>query len=133
MAFVLDASIAMTWAFPDGEDTAAMAALQRLDAETAIVSTVWWFEVRNVLVVNERRQRISEADTASFLHLLGTLDIGIDRSPDEAALLGLCRRHQLTIYDASYLELALRRAMPLATLDRKLAEAARREGASLIV
>lgn len=132
MAFVLDASIAMSWAFLDEDDAAAVAALNRLDTEAAIVPTVWWFEIRNVLLINERRQRISEDDTASFLHVLGTLDIGIDRSPDDAALMTLGRRHRLTVYDAAYLELALRRAVPLATLDRKLAEAARREGISLI-
>jgi predicted nucleic acid-binding protein len=132
MAFVLDASVAITWAFLEEDLAAAVASLKRLDAEAAIVPIAWWFEVRNVLLHNERRQRISEADAGSFLHVIGTLDIEIDRSPDEAALMTLGRRHRLTVYDAAYLELALRRVVPLATLDRTLAEAARREGISLI-
>lgn len=78
---------------------------------------LWWFEVRNVLLVNERRGRISEADTAGFLRNLSRLGVTLDRSPDEAALLSLARRYRLTVCDASYLELARRDRLPLATLD----------------
>jgi predicted nucleic acid-binding protein len=132
MAFVLDASVAMSWAFPDEEDSAALAALQLLQKEPARVPAVWWFEIRNVLLINERRHRISEADTMNFLRFVSGLDIEIDRLPDDLAIVTLCRRHRLSAYDTSYLELALRDAIPLATLDKRLAAAARREGLDVV-
>jgi predicted nucleic acid-binding protein len=132
MAFVLDASVAMRWAFPDEEDPVALTALQLLRNEPARVPAVWWFEVRNVLLINERRHRISEADTMNFLRFVSGLDIEIDRSPDDLAIVTLCRGHRLSAYDASYLELALRDAVPLATLDNRLAAAARREGLDVV-
>jgi predicted nucleic acid-binding protein len=139
MPFVLDASVAMNWAFPDEKDAAALAALRRLRTEPAHVPSVWWFEVRNVLLINERRQRITErrqriteADTMAFLRFLSGLDIEIDHSPDDLGIGTLCRRHRLSVYDTSYLELAVREDIPLVTLDKRLAAAAKSEGVSLI-
>jgi predicted nucleic acid-binding protein len=132
MPFVLDASVAMNWAFPDEQDADALAALRRLRTEPAHVPAVWWFEVRNVLLTNERRQRISEADTMAFLRFMSGLDIEIDRSADDLGIATLCRRHRLSVYDTSYLELAVREGIPLATLDKRLAAAAKSEGISLI-
>jgi predicted nucleic acid-binding protein len=85
-----------------------------------------------VLTVNERRGRLRETDTALFLRNLARLPIVVDRTPEEPAILTLARRHGLTVYDASYLELAERSAAPLATLDVTLARAAQRENISLI-
>ncbi len=132
MAFVLDASVVMSWAFADEDDASALVALQRLRTEPASVPSIWWFEIRNVLLVNERRQRITEADTATFLRFLSSLPITIDHAPDDGLIFRLARQYRLTIYDSSYLELALRDAVPLATLDKQLAAVARREGVSLI-
>jgi predicted nucleic acid-binding protein len=132
MAFVLDASVTMNWAFPDEEDVVALATLRRIRAEPAYVPAVWWFETRNVLLSNERRQRITDTDTMAFLRFLSALDIEIDRAPDDVGIVTLCRRHRLTAYDASYLELALRQKVPLATLDKRLAAAAKTEGVVLI-
>ena len=132
MAFVLDASVTVSWALEDEENAVANLALQRLDAEPAHVPAIWWFEIRNVLLINERRKTINERDTALFLRVLSAMSIEIDRSPDDGATLTLARSHGLTVYDAGYLELALRKAVPLATLDKELAAAARREGVSLI-
>jgi predicted nucleic acid-binding protein len=132
MAFVLDASVCMSWAFPGEEDAGALAALQQLRSERAQVPPVWWYEIRDVLLVNERRQRITEADTAAFLRFISGLNIDIDRSPDDSTIITLGRRHRLTIYDTSYLELALRADIALATLDKKLAAAAKSEGVRLI-
>jgi predicted nucleic acid-binding protein len=132
MAFVLDASVAMNWAFPDEEDAIALAALRRLRTDPAHVPAVWWFEVRNVLLINERRQRISEVDTMAFLRFVSGLDIVIDRLPDDIGIAALCRRHRLSVYDTSYLELALREDIPLATLDIRLAAAAKSEAVRLI-
>jgi len=132
MAFVLDASIAACWAFEDEQDLRADAALARIRLEDAVVPSLWWFEVRNILVVNERRKRITESGTNSFLHELDRLRIRVDREPGESAVLRLARTHLLSVYDASYLELAIRESIPVATLDGKLAAAAIAEGTELI-
>jgi predicted nucleic acid-binding protein len=128
MPLVLDASIVGCWAFADDDHQVAAASLEHLRGGSAIVPALWWFEIRNVLVVNERRGRISESDTASFLRRLAALPVEQDTNPDEAALLTLARRHRLSVYDAAYLELALRRAAALATLDTALVRAAKAEG-----
>lgn len=89
-------------------------------------------ELRNSLIVHERRQRITPARTAGFLKALASLPISLDRQIGEAALLGLARDHVLTAYDAAYLELAQRKGLALATLDRALAAAAQASGVALI-
>ena len=132
MAFVLDASVAVGWAFADEEHPVAAAALALLRNNEGCVPALWWFEVRNVLIVNERRGRLRETDTPLFLRNLARLPIVVDQTPEEAAVLTLARRHGLTVYDASYLELAVRHVAPLATLDLTLAQAAQRENISLI-
>ena len=124
MAFVLDASVTVAWAFADEDHAVAAAALALIRNDQGCVPSPWWFEVRNVLIVNERPGRLRETDTAVFLRNLGRLPIVVDRAPEEAAVLTLARRHGLTVYDASYLELAERYAAPLATLDTTLAQAA---------
>ena len=132
MAFALDASIAACWAFPDEQDPRADAALVRIRSEDAVVPSFWWFEVRHILVVNERRKRITESGTNNFLRELARLRIRVDREPEESAVLRLARAHRLSVYDASYLELALREAIPVATLDDQLTAAAIAEGSTLI-
>src|SRR5437764_14608806 len=132
MAFVRNASIAACWAFPDEEDPRADAALARVGTEDAVVPSLWWFEVRNILVVNERRKRITESGTDSFLRELARLRIRVDREPEEGAVLRIARAHRLSVYDSASLELALRGALAVATLDDKLAVAAVAEGAGLI-
>jgi predicted nucleic acid-binding protein len=132
MPFVLDASIAACWAFPDEQDARADAALAKVRLEDAVVPSLWWFEVRNILVVNERRKRITESGTTSFLRELARLRIRVDREPEESGVLRLARIHRLSVYDASYLELALREAIPVSTLDAALATAALAEGTELV-
>ena len=132
MPFVLDASIVLTWAFADEEHPQATLALSRLRTDEAHVPGLWWFEVRNSLIVNERRGRLTEADTSAFLRNLGRLVITLDRSPQETVVLDLARRHRLTVYDAAYLELAQRADMPLATLDTALQKAASDAGVSMV-
>jgi predicted nucleic acid-binding protein len=112
--------------------THADAALGRIRIEDAMVPSLWWFEVRNILVVNDYRKRITEAGTNSFLRELVRLRIRVDREPEEGAVLRLARAHRLSVYDASYLELAIREAIPVATLDRQLAAVAVAEGVELI-
>jgi len=132
MPFVLDASVAVCWAFEDEDHPVAALSLERVRADEARVPSLWWFEVRNTLIVNERRGLLRESDTAAFLRALARLNVTIDRSPDEADVLALARRRQLTVYDAAYLELARRERLELATLDTALATAARAERAPLL-
>ena len=132
MGFVLDASITACWAFQDEHHPDASLAFLQIRAEEAVVPCLWWFEVRNILVVNERKRRIAESDTAAFLLNLSRLRIRVDRVPDEAAVLRLARTHRLSVYDAAYLELAQREGLPLATLDADLQKAAAAERVALL-
>ena len=132
MVFVIDASVTIAWLMPDEADDVANNAYRRLRDGEALVPSLWWYEVRNVLIANERRKRVSQATVDRLLVALARLPIGFDHTPDEPALLGLARKFQLTVYDAAYLELALRREAPLASLDRALKVAARASGVACI-
>jgi len=132
MPFVLDASIALGWAFEDEDHPTAALALRRIRTDDALVPSLWWFELRNALISNERRGRLTEAECASFLRDLSRLPVTVDTTPDEAGVLGLARRHRLSVYDASYLDLARRMGLALATLDQKLARAAQVEHVRLV-
>src|SRR6266851_2859484 len=116
MPFAIDASVVAAWAL-DENHAVADAAAGRLRSDTAIVPGLWWYELRNVLVIAERRRRLTGHRTTEFLSRIAQLAIILDHSPDETAVLSLARRHRLTVYDAAYLELAMREAIPLATLD----------------
>ena len=132
MPVVVDASIAAAWCFPDEDDPAADAALDRLATEGAVVPALWCFEIRNILVVNERRGRVDAAETAESLVDLRGLPVRIDREPDSEIVMALARKHKLTAFNAAYLELARRLGAVLATLDRALALAAAAEGIPVI-
>jgi predicted nucleic acid-binding protein len=132
MAFVLDASITACWAFQDEDHPDASLAFERVRTEEAVVPSLWWFEVRNILIGNERRRRIAESDTAAFLLNLSRLRIRVDRVPDDGAVLRLARTHRLSVYDAAYLELAQREGLPLSTLDADLQEAAAGAGVAIL-
>lgn len=106
--------------------------LDALASDHALAPSIWWFEIRNVLIVNERRGRIDAAASARALALLRRLPITPDANPAEAALLDLARRHGLTVYDAAYLELARREQLALASLDKELRAAAGSEGIVLL-
>jgi predicted nucleic acid-binding protein len=80
--------------------------------------------MRNIIVVNERRGRLSRSNATTFLRSLGELGISDHHAPDEQAVLLIARTHGLTVYDASYLALAQQLALPLATLDAQLVRAA---------
>jgi len=131
MPFVLDASIVLDWALEEHR-AAAETARRRLTGDTALVPGLWWFEVRNGLVIAERRRRTSADISTSFLRQLAGFPVVIAQLPGETGLLSLARRHNLTVYDAAYLELALREGLDLATLDAELADAARAEGVRLV-
>ncbi len=132
MPFVLDASLAMTWAIEDEGHPIADIAIERLRVDEALVPNIWWYEVRNSLLMNERRNRINKEDTAFFLHELSRLSIKIDFMHDQDQVLALARRHRLTFYDSAYLEIAIRRSCQLATFDKALMRAARSEKVPLL-
>ncbi len=132
MPFVLDASITLSWVLRDEEQPVASAALERSRDDAVHVPAIWWFEVRNALIMNERRGRLAEDDTGKFLGLLSAISVTIDRQPDERSILSLARNHGLTVYDAGYLELAKRLDVPLATLDGRLTRAAVAEQITIV-
>ncbi len=134
MPFVLDASVAASWCFRDETTLYNQSVLDTLMASYAEVPALWRVEVANVLATNERKGRITPAISAVFLEALAELDIRVE--PDATiggeVLLPLTRRYRLTAYDAAYLELAKRRNLPLATLDKDLLRAAPLEGVALV-
>ena len=132
MAFVLDVSIAAVWALADESSSIADNAATRLKSEIALVPAIWWFEIRNLLVVNERRGRLTENESTVFLELLSSFPIQIDPIGDDQTALPLARQHRLSFYDAAYLALAKSEGVPLATLDRALEAAARVEGVEIV-
>jgi predicted nucleic acid-binding protein len=127
-SFIVDNSVVMSWCFQDQASDYADAVLERLEDATAYVPSVWPLEVVNVLLAAERRSYISEADSVRFINLLSRLPILVQHEgPGKVMkdLLALARAHGLSSYDASYLDLAMKRGLPLATLDRKLRQAAK--------
>ena len=135
-SFVLDCSVAVAWLLEDERIPEADAFLDRLEGGgEAVVPGLWRLELGNVLAGAERRGRIGATGIARCLGLLARLPIVTDRDTEERALreiLELSRGEYLTAYDAAYLELAMRRGLPLATLDRSLARAARRAGVDVL-
>lgn len=127
MSLVVDSSVAMAWCFEDERTDAADAVLARIAESGAVANSLWPLEVLNVLVQAERRQRIDQATRLRLARFLRDLPVAIDdetvaRAWDATA--ALAARFRLSVYDASYLELAQRLGLPLATLDRDLRLAA---------
>ncbi|MCY3754066.1 MAG: type II toxin-antitoxin system VapC family toxin [Alphaproteobacteria bacterium] len=132
MAVVIDASIAAAWCFPDERAQAAERVLDILPQTGGVVPGLFRHEIRNILIVTERRGRIDRTQSLRFLTRLRNLQLAQDDSHDEDTVLALARNRRLSAYDASYLETALRRGDSLATLDRALARAASAEGVAVI-
>ena len=126
---VIDASITLSWCFPDEQTALSLAVLDRLKAgESALVPAFWSVEVLNSLLVGERRGRISAKQTQAFLRNIEALRPTLDHASLEQVVgpvQMLCRDHGLAPYDALYVELAMRTQCPLATLDQPQQEAAK--------
>lgn len=125
--FVLDGSITIAWLFEDEADAYAEAVEDSLIESTAVVPSLWYLEVANGALIGERRKRTTEAKVTKFLSLLKSLPIAADEETATQAwqeTLQLARTHKLSVYDAAYLELAMRRGLTLATLDEALMAAA---------
>ena len=136
-AFVLDCSATLPWVFADEASPAADALLDQLvQGERAWVPALWHLELGNVLLGAKRRNRIDQAGIEAFFSRLTVYDIAVDDQTMERAwqkTFDLALQHTLSTYDASYLELSLRRGLPLATLDRPLAAAARASGVPVLL
>ena len=134
MNFVLDNSVTMRWFFGDGkpqELAYARDVLEAMKTADAVVPVTWGLEVANVIVKAEAKGLVTEAESQAFIGILDGAAIDLDSATFSQALsdtLQVARRYRLSAYDASYLELALRAGLPLATLDEALRKAAKRAG-----
>jgi predicted nucleic acid-binding protein len=134
-AVVLDASLALAWALPDERSTYSDAVLRQVAASGALVPTLWLHEMTNGLLTAQRRGRYSTAQRMAFIEELLKLPISFEASTARAILDGqaaLADRYGLTAYDAAYLDLALRRGLPLATQDKAMKSAAGKAGVVLV-
>lgn len=128
---MLDASLTLAWFFRDERTAATQALAEMTDDHQVIVPHHWFAEIANALLMGERRGRSTPADSARFVERLQLLDLAVDELGADQALdriLPLARSHGLTVYDTFYLELAERRGVPLASVDRQLCDAARSIG-----
>ncbi len=132
--FVVDNSIILSWCFKDETNDYAEIVLSRLTEATAVVPSIWPLEVVNVLLVAERQKRLSESDSVRFITLLSQLPIVVEYERPEMMkeLLSLARANGLSSYDASYLDLAMRNGFPIATLDNKLINAAKKSDVPIL-
>ena len=127
MTLVVDASVALAWCFSDEISDTADRARDAVVAHGGLAPCLFWHEVRNVLMTNERRRRIDEAGSKRFLRTLRELPVETDDGHDDDTLMTLARRYDLTGYDAAYLELAVRRRCALVTPGNSLSYAAAAE------
>ena len=135
MTFVVDASVTLAWCFEDESSERADRVRHRLASEDAIVPSIWPLEVANGLRSAERRNRVAAGELPGLRQLLSALPIRVEPISLDAALsdvLEMARALELTAYDAAYLALAVRRGLPLATVDERLRDAAERAGIELL-
>ena len=133
MGFVIDTSITLAWCFDDERTSKTDALLGRLSSESAVAPGLWVLETANALLTAQRRGRITEAQAHRASALLDALPIEIELGvTPRSVLLAAGATHGLTAYDSDYLLLAERRGLPLATLDRTLARAARKAGVQIL-
>ena len=134
--FVLDASVVLSWCFPDENAAVAQHVADRFkQGDAALASSFWPHEVLNALLAGERRKRISEEMIQTFLDDLALLPVTLEASPAGIVfdrVQALSRRHELTPYDAAYLDLAVENGLALATLDEALVRACQNAGVGLI-
>jgi predicted nucleic acid-binding protein len=134
--YVLDCSVVIAWIFRDEATAQTETLREQLVDSVAIVPAIWHLEVTNTLVMSARRGRLQLTEIPSLIGLLESLPIEVDPQTSLQAFgqtFQLAQNHQLSAYDAAYLELAMRQSLPLATLDNRLQEVAKRCGVELLV
>lgn len=131
--FVLDASVALAWFLDDEQAPQADNVRARLIRERAYVPQLWHLEVRKGLIIAERRGRLSATRINECLEAIKRLPIQTDSEAVLDTVVSLARMHNLSVYDAVYLELAKRRDAALASLDGALLRAAAEEGVELVM
>ena len=134
--FVLDGSLALAWYFKNEAVAYADAVATSFRKSRALVPVIWPLEIANAVLMGERRKRSTEAQAVKWFSYLSSLPIVVDETTNDHAwseVLTLGRAHHLSAYDASYLELALRRGLPVASLDEKLKAAASALGVPIFV
>ena len=135
MSLVLDSSVSLAWCFADERSPAALAVLDAVVDGHAYVPSLWRYEFSNGLLTAQRRKRLEPEKRTALLDEIGGLDIREDNQPRAGhwqSVSALAEQYQLTVYDASYLELAQRRQLPLATFDDALKRAALSAGLRLL-
>jgi predicted nucleic acid-binding protein len=132
MDWVIDSSIALAWALPDETSKEAERFLSRISIRSILwVPALWWYETANALLMAQRRKRLTEAERIRLMELYRRLPIRTDMVLDSDSMSRfhtLAIEYNLSAYDAAYLELAQRRGLGLATVDRPLRVAAQRAG-----
>jgi predicted nucleic acid-binding protein len=126
--FIIDNSIVMAWCFEDESTPFTDAIQDRLVDNTAFVPAIWPLEMANVLLVAERKKRIRKADSDRFIALVSALPIIVETTISVQIfhdILPLARKYKLSSYDAAYLELAIHKKLPIASLDQAIVKTAK--------
>jgi predicted nucleic acid-binding protein len=131
--FVLDASVTITWLFTNQSTPYSESVLSYLKEHQAFVPPLWHLEITNVVLGAERNQRLSHSQCMAFLEFLGNLNIVTgDSISSKPSLFTFALHHKLSAYDSTYLELAIKLGLPLASLDKKICGAAEVAGIKLL-
>jgi predicted nucleic acid-binding protein len=133
--FILDCSVTVAWFFKDEHDDSIMNLLISTKTLGAVVPALWNLEIRNALLYSERKGRLTSIETTDCFTRLANLPISVEPSPSDLILddiLKIARHYKLTVYDAAYLELALRRKLPLASKNEELRHAAGKAGLDIL-
>ena len=132
MAFVLDASLAASWFLPDEQSDASERLIVQLATSGGLVPSLFWFEIRNLFIMAQRRRRLAPGVALAAIQQLRALPLSDGGNVADSTIIDIALRHGLSGYDASYVALAKTSVMPLATLDQKMAAAARSEGIAIV-
>ena len=135
-AFVVDASVGFAWVYPSQASAETDVLLEDVEAgATVVVPALWFLEIANGLLAAQRRKLLTGPERKSALEMLSALCVTIDEDSGHAAFhktSTLAEKHGLSAYDAAYVEVALRRQLPLGSRDRALRNAAKRSGIKVL-
>lgn len=135
MSIIADTSVVLAWLFEEEQTAKSLDVLRRIEKDTLLVPPLWWSELENGILMGERRGRKTPHESSAFLQLVRALPIRTDDTPRHRIsddILDFGRRFNLTSYDATYVELAIREAAPLATFDNAIRKCARDVGVKIL-